>query len=317
MIVWVYIFFHNKCLPFAKKNIYIYTQDAQYCNVFLQKSKEFNMNVLKKLSFLMLIGIGVICASIENEVRDNEETINLLQKQIDNLQAKGEQSDDLQKIMDKLIQKQNALLAKKAAESTEKDNEIVSEQPQLAQVNEGTVVKEDNETAKIRRIVREVVKEELAKQIHPKNNHNSEAKLEATKKAELTAPDLPERNSEAIAQYELALEQYNKSEYKLASSGFGRIIKAYPKDPITAKALVHLAYCLEKQNDLDKAVVVSEEALKRKLDVVHQADCQLIRLHHAKTQKNDKDMTEITKILKDLKLTEEQKKTFAALSAKK
>lgn len=271
------------------------------------------MAVLKKLGFVVLASICVIVASIDNEVRDNEETINLLQKQIDNLQAKGESTDDLQKVMDKLIEKQNAILAKKVASSTEStgEGEIVVDQP--IQIDVG--VKQDNDLdARIRRIVRE----ELAKQTHPKDyNHSNEAKAKATEKAVETAPDLPEQTSEAMAQYQLALEQYNNGEYKLAASGFGRIIKAYPKDPITAKALVHLAFCLEKQNELDKAIVVCEEALKKKLDVGHQVDCQLICLRHAKEQKNEKEVARITQILKSLKLTDEQKQTMAAISAKK
>lgn len=271
------------------------------------------MDILKMLSFVAIASICLAHASIDKEVGENEETINLLQKQIDSLQSKGESIDDLQKIMDRLIEKQNALLAKKAASNVENAGEIVADQQPSAVDSE--IAKPDSE---LDTRIRKIVREELAKQIHPGDyNHSSEAKAKATEKAAASAPDLPEQKSEAMAQYEMALKQYSKGDYKLASSGFGRIIKSYPNDPITSKALVHLAFCLEKQNDLDKAVVVCEEAFKKKLDDVHRVDCQLIRLRHAKTQKNEKDTAEITKILKGLKLTEDQKKTFGEILAMK
>ena len=79
-----------------------------------------------------------------------------------------------------------------------------------------------------------------------------------------------------MAQYELALEQYKKKAYKEAASGFARIIKTYREDPIAVKAMVHLAYCLEKQDKLEDAATVCESALQKKLDDVHQADCKKI-----------------------------------------
>ncbi len=266
------------------------------------------MTILKKLGFMLLTGVCLIYADVDGDIRDNEVLINSLQDKLDASQAKGDSTDDLQKVMDRMIEKQNALLAKKASVAVSSDGEIAADQP----VDQSVQPNDNNLDARIRRIVRE----ELAQQ-NKGVDHKDDAKNEATKKAEANAPELPEQKSEAMAQYELALEQYEKKNYKLAASSFGRIIKTYPKDPITAKALVHLAFCLEKQGELEKAAVVCESALQRKLDGGHQVDCQLIRLRFAKGQKNDEEVAEITKALKSLKLTDEQKKAYSSILAKK
>jgi TolA-binding protein len=269
------------------------------------------MTILKKLGFALLSGVCLIYADVDSDIRDNEVLINSLQDKMDAAQAKGDPTDDLQKVMDRMIEKQNAILAKKASGAASNDGEIATDQSAQSQIkanghSNGTDLEET---------IRKIVKEELARQMHAKD-HSNEAKAEATKKAETTAPDLPEQKSEAMAQYELALEQYEKKNYKLAASSFGRIIKTYPKDPITAKALVHLAFCLEKQGELEKAAVVCESALQRELDGGHQVDCQLIRLRFAKGQKNEGEIAEITKALKKLKMTDEQKKTYSSVLAK-
>ncbi len=270
------------------------------------------MTILKNLGFMLLTGVCLIYAGVDGDIRDNEVLINSLQDKLDASQAKGESTDDLQKVMDRMIEKQNALLAKKASGAVSSDAEIAADQSVQNQTKGNGTLNDTDLDATIRRIVRE----ELAQQ-NKGVDHKDDAKNEATKKAEASAPELPEQKSEAMAQYELALEQYEKKNYKLAASSFGRIIKTYPKDPITAKALVHLAFCLEKQGELEKAVVVCESALQRKLDGGHQVDCQLIRLRFAKEQKNDKEVAEITKALKSLKLTDEQKKTLSSILAKK
>ncbi len=279
----------------------------------MQKSKEINMAILKKIGFVLLTGVSLIYADLDGDINDNEVVINLLQEKIDSLQAKGDSADGLQKAMTGMIEKQNALLAKKASVAVSKDGEMVEEKPAVA------ASPDNNLESKIRKIVQEeLATQQKNKPITNNANHSpTDAELKATKDAEAKAPQLPEQNSEAMAQYELALEQYNKAAYKQAAGGFGRIIKTYRNDPIAAKALVHLAFCLEKQGDLDSAAVVCEEALKKKLDGTHQVNCQLIRLRQAKAKGSEADIAEITKALKALKLTEEQQKTFDDVLAKK
>ena len=273
------------------------------------------MTILKNLGFVLLTGVCLIYADVDSDIRDNEVLINSLQDKLDASQAKGDSTDDLQKVMDRMIEKQNALLAKKASVAVSSDGEIVADQPVDQSVQPKAKGDGTSNDTDLDATIRKIVKEELARQMHAKD-HSTEAKAEATKHAETTAPELPEQKSEAMAQYELALEQYEKKNYKLAASSFGRIIKTYPKDPITAKALVHLAFCLEKQGELEKAAVVCESALQRELDGGHQVDCQLIRLRFAKRQKNEGEIAEITKALKKLKMTDEQKKTYSSILAK-
>jgi TolA-binding protein len=281
----------------------------------LQKSKEINMVILKKLGLMLLTGVSLIYADLDDDIRKNELVINSLQEKLDALQAKGDDqtTKDLQDHIDKMVKEQNDLLAKKAGVFVSKDGEMVEEQPAAAVADNNSL------DSKIRKIVQEELANQQKNKLSTNNvNHSpTYAELKATKDAEAKAPQLPEQNSEAMAQYELALEQYNKAAYKQAAGGFGRIIKTYRNDPIAAKALVHLAFCLEKQGDLDSASVVCEEALKKKLDGTHQVDCQLIRLRQAKAKGSEADVVEITKALKALKLTAEQQKTFDAVLAKK
>ncbi len=275
------------------------------------------MNFLKSLGFTLFFLAGTIFANVDDTIRKNESVINALQKELDALQSKGEESSikDLQDHIDEVIKKQNELLARKAA-----GDELVGEN---ATVPNTALVSND---VALDSKIRSIVKEELAKQqlgLIPSNPYAAPSRVptaaeqHATQEAVAHAPPLPEQQSEAIAQYELALAQYNKSAYKEAAAGFGRIIKTYKNDSIATKALVHLAYCLEKQGDLESAAVVCESALQKKLDGMHQVDCQLIRLRNAKSKGNAADVTAITKGLQGLTLTVEQKSAFESLKAKK
>ena len=265
------------------------------------------MSVLKSLRFLLFISItavnAAVYADVDDEIKENEQAIKLLEEKLDSMQG-----DDkaLQYQLDELIKNQNEILARKSLGNNEK------------------ISSESVESEKLDERIRRIVKEELAKQQNGSKNNPytssrapTESELNATKKAEDNAPQLPEQKSEAMAQYGLAIELYNKAAYKEAAGGFGRIIKTYKNDPIVSKAFVHLAFCLDKQGDLDSAVVVCEAALQRKdISDQHKVDCQLIRLRHAKNKGNNADVTSITNILKSLQLTDEQKKNFDSLTAK-
>ena len=267
------------------------------------------MDFFKGLGFVLFFLAGTIYASdIDNAIRKNEAVINALQDKLGSMQS-DTATKDLQDHIDEVIQKQNELLAKKASGAS------------LVETQSDTDL-----DARIRRIT----KEELAKQhsVHAPASNNpyvhsrvpTEAEQRATKEAEAHAPQLQEQKSEAIGQYDLALAQYNKAAYQEAAAGFGRIIRVYsknPKDPIVAKALVHLAYCLEKQGKLTDATIVAESALQKELDDIHQAECQLIRLRNAKDKGNDADVAAITKILRGLNLTDEQKSAFNPGNEKK
>ena len=93
-------------------------------------------------------------------------------------------------------------------------------------------------------------------------------------------------------------------------AGFSRIIQTYKTDPIAAKAMVHLAYCLEKQNQLENASIVCNAALQEKLDDLHQVDCQFICLKFAKSKGNEADVARIVKSLKSIPLTAEQQQAL-------
>lgn len=256
------------------------------------------MGIFKKLSIFCCISLCALYSDIEESIRTNETIISALQSQIDSMQSKGEKKeaiDSVQSILDEKIQEQNKLLEQKVT---------------------GTPI--ENSDAKLRRMIQE----ELAKiGITPKpgspydtTHVPTPAELTATDAAQKNAPTLPEQKSEAMAQYELALELYNKKEYAGAMASFSRIIKTYKDDPIVAKAMVHLAYCFEKQpNRLEDAAIVCKAALQKKLDDPHQVDCQFICLKFAKSQGNEADIARIIKILKSLPLNAEQQKTLAEM----
>ncbi|MBP9829104.1 MAG: hypothetical protein KBD04_03630 [Proteobacteria bacterium] len=261
------------------------------------------MNIFKTLTLLAFFSMGIFCAEVEESIRQNEVVIDALQKQLDAMQSTGEKKEAIQALqthIDTIIEQQNKLLAQKLAPA--------------APANLTGSTDSDLE-GKIRRIVQE----ELSKTgLGPKSNNPYDAthtptaaELSATKAAEINAPELPEQQSEAVAQYEVSLALYNQGSYKEAAAGFGRIIKTYPNDPIVAKSLVHLAFCLEKQSDNEGASVVCEAALKKKLDDIHQVDCHLIRLRHAKIKGNTEDANQILKNIKNLPLTPEQQKILA------
>lgn len=281
---------------------------------------------LKLLAQLLFFSAAIINAeSIEDKIKANETVIDSLQKVLDGMQSNGEPSEkitSLQKHIDEVVAKQNKLLEEK---SSGKSESLSSENSW----EDVAVTKQDDLEAKIRRIV----KEELAKLSHttvktitpganPYDTHDThraptEAELSATAKAEAGAPGLPEANSPATAQYQQALSLYNNGAYKEAGASFGRIIKTYPKDPIVPKALVHLAFSLEKQGDLESAAVVCESALAKKIDDLHKADCNLIRLKFAQSKGNDKEAEDIKKILKSSVLSAEQKAKFEEITTAK
>jgi len=299
-----------------KEYIYLYSrQKIMQC--FSARIKGFMMSIFKKATILTFISLGVLYSSAEESIRQNEVVIDALQKQLDSMQSKGEREEAvkaLQSHIDSVIEQQNKLLAQKITVNT---SENLADQTIPAA---STVVDSDSD-ARLRRIVQE----ELARSgIAPKlsspydTTHTpTPAELDATKSAEMNAPALPEQKSEAMGQYELALELYHKEAYQEAAAGFGRIIKTYSKDPIAAKALVHLAYCLEKQGDAESASIVCEAALKKSLDDPHQVDCQLMRLRYAKAKGNDADVAEIVQSLKKLPLTAEQQQAVDKAQGKK
>jgi len=270
---------------------------------FSARIRGFYMNILKTLTLLAFFSMTIFCAGVEESIRQNEVVIDALQKQLDTMQSSGEKKEAIQALqthIDTIIEQQNKLLAQKLTPT--------------APGNSAGLADSDLE-GKIRRIVQE----ELSKTgLGVKSNNPYDtthiptaAELSATKAAEINAPELPEQQSEAVAQYEVALKLYDQGSYKEAAAGFGRIIKTYPNDPIVAKSLVHLAFCLEKQSDNEGASVVCEAALKKKLDDLHQVDCHLMRLRHAKTKGNTEDVNQILKSIKSLPLTPEQQKDFA------
>jgi TolA-binding protein len=282
----------------------------------------------KLLAQLFLFGASIVNAeSIEEQIKANETVIDSLQKVLDGMQSNGETSEkisSLQKHIDEVIARQNKLLEEKSSGKTDLSSENAWED---------AVVQKEDLDAKIRRIVKEELarnhmsgmQHHASKAIAPganpydtNDNHRAptEAELSATAKAEAGAPALPEAVSPATAQYQQALGLYNKGSYKEAGASFGRIVKTYPKDPIVTKALVHLAFSLEKQGDLESAVIVAESALAKKLDDIHKVDCHLISLQQAKSKGNEKDIEDIKKILKASVLSAEQKAKFEEITAK-
>lgn len=283
---------------------------------------------LKLLAHLLLLNTAIINAeNVEAKIAANETVINSLQKILDDMQASGETADKtsaLQAHIDEVIAAQNKLLEAKSTGKTETSNTTASSDNSW----EDTTINQEGLDEKIRKIV----KEELAKHFNgsipskpiapganPYDTQRvpTEAELSATAQATANAPALPEATSKATAQYQQALGLYNSGAYKEAGASFSRIVKTYPKDPIVAKALVHLAFCLEKQGDLESATVVCESALTKKIDDGHKVDCNLIRLKHAVAKGNDKDTDEIKKILKASVLSAEQKAEFEKITAKK
>jgi TolA-binding protein len=259
--------------------------------------KDFIMGIFKKLSILCCINLCTLYPGIEESIRTNETIISALQSQLDSMQSKGEKKeaiDSIQFVLDEKIQEQNKLLEQKVTGTANEDSD-----------------------AKLRRMIQE----ELAKAgIAPKpgspydtTHVPTPAELTATNAAQKNAPVLPEQKSEAMAQYELALELYNKKEYRGAMASFSRIIKTYKTDPIAAKAMVHLAYCFEKQDRLEDAAVICNAALQEKLDEPHQVDCQFICLKFAKSKGNEAEVARILKSLKSLPLNAEQQKILAEI----
>lgn len=282
---------------------------------------------LKLLAHLLLINTAIVnAASVEAKIAANETVINSLQKILDDMQTNGETADKtsaLQAHIDEVIAAQNKLLEAKSSGNPDT--------PNITAPIEDTVVSPENSDEKIRNIVKEelakhysgsIPSESITPGANPYDTSDSkraptEAELSATEKATASAPGLPEANSKATAQYQQALGLYNSGAYKEAGASFGRIVKTYPKDPIVAKALVHLAFCLEKQGDLESAAVVCESALAKKIDEGHRADCNIIRLKHATAKGNDKDADDIKKILKASVLSTEQKAEFEKIITKK
>lgn len=267
------------------------------------------MGIFKKLSILCCISLCSLYSSIEEAIRKNETIISALQSQLDSMLSRSEKKeaiDSIQSILDEKIQEQNKLLEQKVARETPEN---------LATTTSGNNI--ENSDAKLRRMIQE----ELAKAgITPKpgspydtTHVPTPAELTATNAAQKNAPTLPEQKSEAMAQYELALELYNKKEYKGAMASFSRIIKTYKSDPIAAKAMVHLAYCFEKQDRLEDAAIVCNAALQEKLDDPHQVDCQLICLKFAKSKANEAEVARIMKNLKSLQLNAEQQQILAEM----
>ncbi len=268
------------------------------------------MTVFKKLSILVCVSLGVLYSDVEKLIQQNEAIITILQEKLDSASSKKDKKDEiltdaLQSRIDSLIEEQNKLVEQKAT---------------------GKVPEADSDsTTKLRHMIQGIVQEELAKAgVSPKpgspydtTHVPTPAELAATNAAQKNAPTLPEQKSEAMAQYELALELYNKKAYKEATASFSRIIKAYKTDPIAAKAMVHLAYCFEKQDRLEDASIVCNAALQEALDDPHQVDCQFICLRFAKSKDNDADIAKIVKSLKSLPLTAEQQQDLAEMQGKK
>lgn len=261
------------------------------------------MAILKKLSVLVCVSLGMLYSNLDEQIQQNEVVIAALQERLDSASAKKEEKlvKALQSHIDSVVEQQNKFLEQKA---TGKISEI------------------DNDSdAKLRRMIQE----ELAKAgVIPKpgspydtTHVPTPAELAATNIAQKNAPALPEQKSEAMAQYEVALNFYNKGAYKEAMASFSRVIQTYKTDPIAAKAMVHLAYCFEKQGRLEDASIVCNAALQEKLDDPHQADCQLICLRFAKSKGNEADIAKIVKSLKSVPLTAEQQQTLDELQGKK
>ncbi len=278
---------------------------------FSARIRGFYMNILKTLTVLGCISISAFCVSIEESIRQNEVVIDALQKQLDAMQSTGEKKEAIEALqthIDTIIEQQNKLLAQKIT-------------PGVAE-NLVPAAADTDLDSRIRRIVQEELTKTgtaLKSGSNPYDTTHTptSAELAATKSAEANAPALPEQQSEALGQYELALKLYDQGAYKEAAAGFGRIIKTYPDDPISGKSLVHLAYCLEKLGNNKGASTVCEAALKKKLDGPHQVDCQLIRLRLAKESGNTEEITEILNILKSLPLTPEQQKMVSAFQSNK
>lgn len=279
---------------------------------FSARIRGFYMNILKMLTVLGCISISVFYASIEESIRQNEVVIDVLQKQLDAMQSTGEKKEEidaLQTHIDTIIEQQNKLLAQKII-------------PGAAENLVPTTTADDLDS-KIRRIVQEELEKAGGSTFKSGGNPYdtthapTPAELAATKAADANAPALPEQQSEALGQYELALKLYNQGAYKEAAAGFGRIIKTYPNDPISGKSLVHLAYCLEKLGNNKGASTVCEAALKKKLDDPHQVDCQIIRLRLAKESDNTEEVVQILNILKSLPLTPDQQKTVREFQSNK
>ncbi|MCE2716655.1 MAG: tetratricopeptide repeat protein [Pseudomonadota bacterium] len=263
------------------------------------------MNILKALIILTGISFSAFCANVEEAIRQNEVVIDALQKQLDAMQASGEKKEAIEALqahVDSIIEKQNKLLAQKLSPNAAENPSTIAP----------TVATDDLE-GKIRRVVQEELAKNGIKSSNPYDTQHkpTAAELDATKLAEANAPTLPEQKSEAVAQYEVALKLYEQGSYKEAAAGFGRIIKTYPNDPMVGKVLVHLAYCLEKQGDIENASVVCDAALKKKLDDVHQVDCQIIQMRLAKTKNNTEAANQIMKNLQGIPLTPEQQKAIA------
>lgn len=275
----------------------------------MHESGDFIMNIFKKSCFLVGFSLCTLYCDTEESIRKNEVIIDALQKQLDAMQSKGEKEETLKALqahIDEVIEKQNKLLEEKATGKPAQNQTLSQNDSDL--------------DSRIRRIVQEELQktEKADNGTDPYHEANSQTaeKIEATKNAEKNAPSLPEEQSEGMAQYELALNLYNKGSYKEAAGAFGRIVKTYPNDPISAKALVHLAYCLEKQGELESASIVCEAALNKKLDALHQVDCQLICLRFAKSKGNDTDVAKIMNQLKTLPLNAEQQESLDKIAGK-
>ncbi len=253
----------------------------------------------------------MLYSNVDEEIQQNEIIIDTLQKQLETASLKKDEKlvKALQSHIDSVVVQQNKLLEQKAT----------------GNVQENLATTTNNSTESLDAKLRRMIQEELAKAgVTPKlgspydtTHVPTPAELAATNAAQKNAPILPEQKSEAMAQYELALELYNKKEYKGAMAGFSRIIQTYKTDPIAAKAMVHLAYCLEKQNQLENASIVCNAALQEKLDDLHQVDCQFICLKFAKSKGNEADVARIVKSLKSIPLTAEQQQALDEIQGKK
>jgi TolA-binding protein len=269
------------------------------------------VTIFKKLSVLVCVSLGMLYSSVEEEIQQNEIVIDTLQKQLETASLKKDEKlvKALQSHIDSVVVQQNKLLEQKAT----------------GNVQENLATTTNNSTESLDAKLRRMIQEELAKAgVTPKlgspydtTHAPTPAELAATNAAQKNAPILPEQKSEAMAQYELALELYNKKEYKGAMAGFSRIIQTYKTDPIAAKAMVHLAYCFEKQGRLEDASIVCNAALQEKLDDLHQVDCQFICLKFAKSKGNEADVARIVKSLKSIPLTAEQQQALDEIQGKK
>lgn len=268
------------------------------------------MNIFRHFIILIGVSLCLFCADTEEAIRKNEVVIDALQKQLDSMQASGEKKEAIEALqthIDIIIEQQNKLLAQKTFPGASPATS--------APINNG-----DFDSR-----VRAIVQEELAKTGHyaasshssvPSNPYDTThvptaSELAATKIAGENAPILPEQKSEAVSQYEVAQKLYEQGSYKEAAAGFGRIAKTYPKDPIVGKALVRLAYCLEKLGDIESASVVCEAAQGKNLDDLHHIDCQIIRLRFAKSKNNTEIANQILKSLQGVPLTPDQQKAIA------